>query len=171
MNACLDDNLRCVEQALALLHRLSDDLYAAPGGGGADCALGPQFRHILDHYGCLLRGARSGCIDYDARARDATLEVDRGAAIAAFERLVRELPTLADVGPALRVRIHAGARAETDVGAHPSSLPRELHFLLLHTIHHFAVIATALRARGLETEPGFGVAPSTLGWRRAGASR
>ncbi len=46
--------------------------------------------------------------------------------------------------------------------ASSSSLRRELHFLLSHTVHHYALIAMILARHGVEVEPDFGVAPSTL---------
>jgi hypothetical protein len=43
-----------------------------------------------------------------------------------------------------------------------SSLSRELQVLSSHTVHHFALIAVTLRAHGVQMDPDFGMAPSTL---------
>ena len=43
-----------------------------------------------------------------------------------------------------------------------SSLARELQTLASHTIHHYALIAMAVRAFGVEVDANFGMAPSTL---------
>jgi hypothetical protein len=43
-----------------------------------------------------------------------------------------------------------------------SSASRELQVLSSHTVHHFALIAMTLRMHGVEMDPGFGMAPSTL---------
>ena len=51
-----------------------------------------------------------------------------------------------------------------------SSLLRELQFALSHTVHHYAIIARQLRERGAEPGADFGVAPSTLAARDAGAA-
>jgi hypothetical protein len=40
-------------------------------------------------------------------------------------------------------------------------MARELGMLLSHTVHHYALIAMLLRARGIEPPADFGVAPST----------
>jgi hypothetical protein len=104
----------------------------------------------------------SARVDYDARGRDPELErrpelalqrID--ATVAALERLApsaapRELEVSVDCGEAVRGR------------ASRSSLARELQFLVSHTVHHYAVIALLLRARGIEPGRDFGVAPSTL---------
>jgi hypothetical protein len=48
-----------------------------------------------------------------------------------------------------------------------SSIARELQSLLSHTVHHYALIAIALRLQGIEPSAEFGVAPSTLEhWRK-----
>ena len=47
-----------------------------------------------------------------------------------------------------------------------SSVKRELQFLLSHTIHHYSLVAVALRTQGFEPGAAFGVAPSTLRHRR-----
>ena len=44
----------------------------------------------------------------------------------------------------------------------PSSVRRELQFLLSHTVHHHALVKELLRARGRAIGADFGVAPSTL---------
>jgi hypothetical protein len=43
-----------------------------------------------------------------------------------------------------------------------SSLGRELVFVLQHTIHHQAIVALLLAARGVTIPPRFGYAPSTV---------
>jgi hypothetical protein len=48
-----------------------------------------------------------------------------------------------------------------------SSVGRELQALSSHTIHHFALIAIALRVHGLEVDPDFGMSPSTLRYQAA----
>ena len=47
-----------------------------------------------------------------------------------------------------------------------STVRRELQFLLSHSIHHYALIATICHANGFPVPEGFGVAPSTLRYRR-----
>ena len=42
-----------------------------------------------------------------------------------------------------------------------SSICREVAFLVSHTIHHNAIVAQMLHARGLEVTPRFGLAPAT----------
>ena len=117
-------------------------------------------RHALDHFTSLLDGIETGVVDYDSRARNTAIECDRTAAIAAIceverrlaepcVRIDRELSVLVDSG-------ERGPRARSR-----STLQRELQFCIAHTVHHYAILALLLRARGIEVDAGFGVAPST----------
>lgn len=167
MNASIEDNLRCLRQALALMRGLSDEEFSRTDSYHMGCSLGAQLRHIHDHYTCLLRGLESGVVDYENRPRCKDIETERTVAIRAFEDVMaalQRIPTSRAVAP-LAVQIHTGALAGADNGAHGSSVLRELQFVLLHAVHHYALIALELRARGLSCDADFGVAPATLAWR------
>ena len=62
--------------------------------------------------------------------------------------------------------LRAGEAAGYLLGAVLTSLPRELHFTMMHSVHHFAMISAELIARGVPCRGDFGLAPSTLAWRR-----
>ena len=49
----------------------------------------------------------------------------------------------------------------------PSSVGRELQFLVSHTVHHYALIRLLLEDHGIYAGEEFGVAPSTLAHQRA----
>jgi hypothetical protein len=66
------------------------------------------------------------------------------------------------------LRVRGDGPPEED-GWSQSTVGRELQYLLSHTIHHYAIIGSILRAQGREPGPDFGVAPSTLRhWGKAG---
>jgi uncharacterized damage-inducible protein DinB len=159
------DNLTVLQQGAELLAGLSDAEYTDASWSGA--SIGGHFRHVLDHYGCLMRGLHDGIVDYDARERDPRLETDRQHAISAVDRLGQALEALQALGVCrpLSVQVHAGQTAGEHLGPAPSTMERELMFVLLHAVHHYALIATELRARGRTCCPTFGMAPSTLGYR------
>lgn len=139
-------------------------------------SVGMHLRHILGYYECLLAATlRSGAavpsVDYDAREREPLLETDRRALLGRIDMLQAGLHQLAqEPGVAgRRVLVRDNGRGLAD-DAFPSSVARELAFLLSHTVHHFAVAGMILRLRGLELPEGFGVAPSTLAhWRKEAA--
>ena len=158
----LDDNIGLLQQGLRLIERLDPALYAGrdePPGRG----VGAQFRHALDHYTSLLAGIGSRVIDYDLRERDPRLETHADAAMLRIVELTDQLARLdrADLDHAAVLRTGADEAPE-GFETSPSSLRRELHFLLSHTVHHYALIAMILARHGVEVEPDFGVAPSTL---------
>ena len=161
----LEGNRILLRQGVALLEQLSDDLYTRPWGAWAP--VGAQYRHILEHYRSFFTGLSTGRVDYDARARDETIEQDRTAALEATHHCLGSLTSLVgEPDGALLVQVDTGA---PDAGPdwRPSSLGRELQFLSSHTIHHYALIKLLLDDTGLDLGAEFGVAPSTLAWQRA----
>lgn len=149
-----------LRQGQRLVARLDDVAYCAPMASLSRSSVGAHLRHMMDHFTSLLDGAATGVVDYDIRARDPQIENDRIAAIAALHSLEhalaqdrmrrdREMQVLVDSG-------ERGMRSRSR-----SSMQRELQFCIAHAVHHYAIIALLLRARGIEVEPGFGVAPST----------
>lgn len=161
----LSANLTLLDQAFDLIGRIPDAAFA-----GADEArpVGPHFRHVLEHYSCFLDGVASGRIDYDARAREAELESHRAAALARIAELVGGLTALAgaDLEAPAEVRLECGLGSESEQWSR-STVRRELHFLLSHTVHHYALIGLLLERHGCAPGAEFGVAPSTLKhWQR-----
>lgn len=130
-------------------------------------AVGAHFRHVLDYYGCLLAGMAARRIDYDRRARDFELERSRERALARIDRIISELDGLADWREVveLQVRQETPSRSGASHGFAPSSLLRELQVLFSHTVHHYAMISTRLRERGVSLHDDMGVAPSTIAAR------
>lgn len=167
----IDRNAELIYQGIRLLRALPDDAYTAELQAGSHApALGPHFRHCLEFYLCFLDGLERRLIDYDARGRRRDVERDRETAIAqlaaAAERLGRLDPALLAAPIALRDEGAADAGGDERL---ESSVGRELFFLASHTVHHYALIALALRLGGHPVPSGFGVAPSTLEhWRREG---
>jgi hypothetical protein len=162
----LQANRELLEQALALLDRLSDDQYARRRGGWAP--VGAQYRHVLEHYRCLLEGLAGGAVDYDGRKRDAELEGSRERAAQETRGVHAELDGLTALAPTLplRVQLRTAAAALTPEWSE-STLARELQFLVSHTVHHYALIKLLLAPDGIELDPDFGIAPSTLAYARA----
>jgi uncharacterized damage-inducible protein DinB len=162
-------NVAYLRQGRELIERLRDDEYAnaAPGARGG---VGAHFRHVLDHYERFARGLESGTIDYDLRERDREIETVRARALERLDELCAFLSRLgrADARRALLVRVDCGESGGGGVSS-PSSVARELQFLVSHTVHHYAVIALLLRARGVEPGRDFGVAPSTLRYEQGTA--
>src|SRR5262249_31610789 len=160
-------NVRWLRQALALVERLGDKEYAASPAGLSPHRAGAHLRHVLEFYECFLNGLDSGRIDYDARKRDESIENSRQAAAAKIEAIIRRLTAISarDADSIVTVRVEDGAADAWLL----SSIGRELQVLRSHTIHHFALMAITLQAHGVPLDADFGVAPSTLRYRREAA--
>jgi uncharacterized damage-inducible protein DinB len=159
----IEQNLEILRQGLELLRTLDDEAYSRPGPAG-ESGLGPHFRHSIEFYRTFLAGLAERRIDYDARARDEDVETDRRSAIRAIEEILSDLEAASDIdrNETLRVRVDAPRGADPNEVCSQSTLLRELQFILSHTVHHYALIARDLRARGIDPGRDFGVATATL---------
>lgn len=160
------DALRQLDHGVRLINRLDDAGWADAGHCGTP--IGAHYRHVLDHFAVLIRSSERGVVDYEARDRDPRIERERTHAqevTTVVLRAVREL----DPERSLQIRLRGGAAAELDLGTIPTTMARELVFVMLHAVHHYALVALELRMRGVPVDPSFGVAPATLGyWRVTG---
>ena len=160
-------NCHYLEQGLRLLERIAPENYSTPTRPGW-APLGSQFRHILDHYRSFLMGWVEGRVNYDARDRDRQVETDLAEAVRVARWTIERLQ---------RIHVEDGDRivmVQMDCGGNdgvpdwrPSSVGRELQFLVSHTVHHYALIRMLLEDLGVEAGADFGTAPSTLAWQQA----
>ena len=160
----IEANVRWLGQALQLLERLDDAAYSTTPRGFAPHRAGAHLRHILEFYRCFLEGLERSHIDYDARRRDEAIEYSRDAASAATQSIIRSLETRHELRDERMIWVRmedAGASAALE-SFMESSISRELQVLSSHTVHHFALIAMTLRVHGVQMDPDFGMAPSTL---------
>jgi hypothetical protein len=157
-------NIRWLSQVLHLLERLDDAVYSATAPGFAPHRAGSHLRHVLEFYQCFLEGLDLSRIDYDSRRRDEAVERSRDAASMAIRSVIRALETRSGLREERIVWVRMEDAEATGVrdSFMESSVSRELQVLSSHTGHHFALIAVTLRAHGIQMDPDFGMAPSTL---------
>jgi hypothetical protein len=163
-SALIAINIRWLRQALRLLERLEDTVYSATPPGFAPHRAGSHLRHVLEFYQCFLDGLDSSHIDYDARRRDESIERSRQAASQAIGSIIYALLSRAGIREEriVWVRMEDAQSSGVRDSFMESSISRELQVLSSHTVHHFALIAMTLRAHGVQIDPDFGMAPSTL---------
>lgn len=163
----IDVNVNLLRQGLELLDRMNDWEYILSPDALPGQRISSHFRHVIEFYECLMRGLPLSRIDYDARRRDAQLEVDRRAAAVRIRILIARLSgdeaLLKDAGLYVRVEDAGGAGLQQDFVL--SSIGRELQALSSHTVHHFGLIAMLARLLKIPVDGGFGFAPSTLRYR------
>ena len=158
-------NRRYLTQGLALLDRLNDQ-YASRRGGRS--LVGAQYRHVLEHYQCLIEGIAEERVDYDARRRDKSIEESRARAREATDSLIDAVGGLEGLSPDLPLLVQMQCDPDRgEPGWTRSTLGRELQFLVSHAVHHFALIKLLVAQDGIDLDPAFGIAPSTLSHARA----
>ena len=157
------DNVRYLEQAVALLHTISDQTYAQSAPMNLGSSVGAHLRHCIDHYDNFLAGLSLARVDYDARRREVLLETSRAAGIEKLNQLIAGLRAVANqADQSLVVKMDCGDNEAEACWWTDSSIRRELQFLISHTVHHFAIIQMVLIAGGTPVGSDFGIAPSTL---------
>ena len=164
----INDNLAILRQGLDLVAALDDSKFTENAPSLSLSGVGPHLRHVVDLYTRLLTAVESKAlgtdevpdVDYDARDRDRRIETDPGYATSIVEAIIKRLQRasasglVADDQP-LRVRSDGSPWVM-------STVSRELQALVSHTVHHYALIAVAVRCGGGEPDAEFGVAPSTI---------
>lgn len=159
-------NRQLLDQTLALV--------AAHQGHGRPAYPGPvgsHLRHVIEHWEALVLSHDTGCVDYDARPRDALLAACPVLASRRLRALRQALQawnadTLAAV---VRVRGLCGLAGELPFVV-DSSIGRELAFVASHAVHHFALLAPHCVASGIAIDADFGKAPATVAHERAHAA-
>ena len=148
------------------LRNLDPELYKEPLEILSFASIGEHTRHILEFYQCLLDQGANGKINYDRRVRDKTIQEDPVAAHQALSRIIHSLPTPA-ICRKLQLEICYDQDQEVNISA-DTSMERELIYNLEHLIHHLAIIKIGLSviAPKMTLPDGFGVAPSTMRYRK-----
>ena len=150
-----------LDEEKRFLAQLNDDEYT-DRPDPMTSSIASHIRHTLDHVSALLQGIARGSIDYDDRARDTEIERSRSAALDAIRSLTDDLtrisPTLRDTP----IRVRGLVCADEPQITAESSAGRELLYVLSHTVHHHAMIASIGRSLGVAIPESFGYAPSTL---------
>lgn len=132
--------------------------------------VGSHLRHAIEHWQALVWPAQPGCVDYDARPRDATLEASPALALTRLQDLQQQLATWCTdtLSAPVQVRGQCGLAGEFDFAV-PSTLGRELAFVASHAVHHLALIRPHCLAQGIAIEADLGKAPATVAHELANA--
>ncbi|MBL7703388.1 MAG: hypothetical protein JNM14_14145 [Ferruginibacter sp.] len=143
------------------LQQLPDqNSYTNPCEALSNATIGQHTRHIIELYQCLLAGYAEGKINYDGRKRNPLYENDIAAAIDEIRQIQNKLEQ-----PDKELSIFCGTNDHSV--CIESNYYREVLYNLEHCIHHQALIKVALLShKNINIAEGFGVAPSTLQYRR-----
>ena len=161
LHATLQPLFELLHEMRKMIERLDDISYAMPAPGRTTGGIGGHVRHCLDHVSALLAGVQTGLCPYDRRQRGTDIETSRDAAIAAITDVMLGLLELDAATLDLEVYVETQLDPSGAMVITRSSVCREIAFLVSHTIHHNAIVAQLMQARGLSVAPRFGLAPAT----------
>jgi len=160
-----------LRQGIALLDSIDEDTYSRKEEGPWGSSIGAHYRHVLDHFLCLIEGLWEFQINYDHRRRNRDIETSVQVARSTTQELFEALAAIPEdvLGRDCTVVYSVGYGDNTAQNVH-SVVGRELMFCVGHAIHHYATmkLLCSMRAVGLPNE--FGVAPSTLKYQQAQAA-
>lgn len=126
--------------------------------GDKQGSIGAHVRHSLDFVNALLRGMRTGRVDYTARERDVRTESHRRYAAWKIRTVIRDLGKCSGEDPGMLLSV----RSEVLPGTwHRSSFSREVEFVFTHMVHHHALISERLNGLDHPLPSGLGISPST----------
>lgn len=162
----LTHNMVHLEQGIQMIQELDDAGYTMINPPLYGSSIGAHMRHAIEHYISFLDGLADQKVDYDARKRDVRIETDRAFAIGVLEDLIARLAQVSTQDQAVVVKLDSDKDADSDEPWSASTIKRELQYLQAHTIHHYALIAMIVRLQGGAPHDEFGVAPSTLKYRK-----
>lgn len=158
-----------LRQLFDLVESLSNEGYTRKPVGVVTSSVGGHVRHNLDHVAALLRGLRSGEVNYDHRDRGTDVERDRLAALAEILRLEEELTDFPWHAVPHLIKLTTLVAPDRPPVAAVTSPDRELAFVVSHTVHHNAIIGIMGKLLGADLPAEFGYAPSTVAYERSRA--
>ena len=152
-----------LRQGSVLLTSINNETYTLKGKGPDGASIGAHYRHVLDHFLCLIEGLWDGEINYDRRARSPELEGSVHVALDATEELIQTFRTM----PVAALQqectvIYSVGYDERETQAVHSVFAREVMFCVGHAIHHYAIVKLLCAERAVALPYEFGIAPSTL---------
>lgn len=156
-------------EIIAQLQRLLNQMETASYSGDLPIlqgsSVGQHLRHVIEFYVCLSRQMDGGIVNYDDRERNHKLENDLDYTRQILSELSDEIAGWHTDQPLQLRAIYGDA---TGILA-PTSLARELVYLIEHAVHHMAIVkmAVAHHFPHVALPASFGVAHSTLQHREA----
>ncbi|MDX2319320.1 MAG: hypothetical protein QNK26_01850 [Moritella sp.] len=154
-------NIEGLDQGIALLTSMTNEQYCLRAKPYISSSIGEHLRHILDLYYALKGNVQT--IDYDIRRRGALVETCRLTGLAELEQIKMWLFTLEPQMMGNNVLMSTEVSViETLVVQVETSLMRELIFVSMHAIHHYALMDISAKLCDIDTPKNMGIAPATL---------
>lgn len=160
-----------LRQGLALLDSIDEVSYSRKEEGPWGSSIGAHYRHVLDHFLCLIEGLCDFQINYDHRSRNREIETSVDAARSTTQDLFEALAAISDgVLDRNCTVVYSVGYGNSTAQNVPSVVARELMFCVGHAIHHYAIMKLLCSLRAVALPYEFGIAPSTLKYQEAQAA-
>lgn len=157
-------NINKLNEIKHLFKQIEPELYTNKRDILNKATIGQHFRHILEFYLCIKNGVNCGIISYDERERNELIENNLNYSLNVIEDIIKFLHEITiDKKIILKASYSNSTVEPTNIN---TSLFRELAYALDHTIHHLAIIKIALINENITLDSNFGVAPSTVRYRK-----
>ena len=146
------------------IRQLTDKEYTQPSNILFNATIGQHVRHIIELFMELEKGYACGTVNYENRKRDYRIETEREFAAELLHKIYAAIDR-----PDKYLLLEAGYDEDSDeVLTIQSNYYREVVYNLEHTVHHMALIRVGINeVSNVRLPDGFGVAPSTIKYRRA----
>ena len=146
------------------LHQLGDEEYTQPSNILFNATIGQHVRHIIELFICLENGYNTGEVNYEKRKRDLAIESNRDFANELLQKIYTGLEK-----PNKKLLLESNYDEHSAEGITvTTNYYREIIYNLEHTVHHMALIRVGINEIStIEVPDGFGVASSTIKYRKA----
>jgi len=143
---------------------LSDAEYTQPSNMLFNATIGQHVRHVIELFIELEKGYESGTVNYENRKRDYRIETDKALAALLLQSIYEAINR-----PDKKLLLEAAYNEDVaQVLTIETNYYREVMYNLEHTVHHMALIRVGINeVSALRLPEGFGVASSTIKYRRA----
>lgn len=153
---------QCTEQLDETIALIPPDIFTAINTKDQSC-IGKHFRHIIEFMQILDQQAASGTVDYELRNRVEELEQNPVLALEALRASAAQISKSLDhLGQGYTIMHLQTPFVGGQKLAVPSSLGREVLYVIEHAIHHLALIKFLGNRFGIEFPHEVGVAVATL---------
>jgi len=151
---------RSLNELNHLLRQLSEKEYSNPCLELSNATIGEHIRHIIEMFQCLENQYEKGIVNYDSRERNILIQTNPAYALQVIQQIQKRVGR-----PNKKIELQQIINGE-EIRIE-SNYFRELLYNLEHCIHHQALIKVAvLKQETLIIDENFGVAPSTLAYRK-----
>ncbi|GAA4758088.1 MULTISPECIES: DinB family protein [Flavobacterium] len=144
-----------------VLNQLNNETFSAPILSLSNATIGEHTRHIIELYQAVLTAYHTGVLNYDDRERNKTIQENKNIALITIDNIIKNVEK---EDKKLTMK-HCISNSVTLI---ETNYFREILYNLEHCIHHQALIKVGLLSfNNITINETFGVAPSTLEFRKA----